>query len=275
MIVRIIKSLTSTSTFIALNGMMVILFCFILYEVEINTLIFIISFLVTFSAYNLNKATDKVEDSFNRPESVERSGRLYIYSSIITMALGIAIAALISFFTLIIIIVSITASLAYSVKLGNSKIRLKSIVCVKSLVVAFSWAFTGALLPIKSIDFVGLEKIVLVFFYIFNIIFVNTILCDIIDMFGDIKSGLKTIPIAIGLKKTKILLIIINSLLVIWLLYCIIKGVFAKHMLALVFGVLYGFGNIWLFTVKINSNFLIDLLVDGEWIPLTFLSIIL
>jgi 4-hydroxybenzoate polyprenyltransferase len=62
-----------------------------------------------------------------------------------------------------------------------------------------------------------LEEIVLVLVYIFIRILVGTILCDVADRKGDIIAGVETIPLRLGRKKTKKLLIIMNSFAVFWL----------------------------------------------------------
>ena len=267
MITTVIKFLTSNSIFIGLNGLIVGLFSSNLYGIELNPAILLATFLVTFSAYNLNKATDKVEDSINRPRTVSKRGIFYVIPSIIAIIFSLGIIALVGFWPLMILIVSVIMSLAYSVKLSLSTIWLKEVVGVKSLVVAFSWAFTGSFLP-ACLQSVAFEEIILTFFYIFIVIFVNTILCDILDMNGDMISGLKTIPILLGLNRTKKFIYAVNSLLIIWLLFCIMERIFVKNQLALCFGIFYGYGIIWMFSRKNSNRLLVELVVDGEWIPL-------
>jgi len=100
---------------------------------------------------------------------------------------------------------------------------------------------------------------------------VNTVLCDVRDMDGDMASGVDTLPISLGLAATRILLLTVNTLLLPWLLYCITQGLFMEYMPALFFGVGYGYLIIWVFSEKGRDRLLVELAVDGEWMPLVAL----
>jgi 4-hydroxybenzoate polyprenyltransferase len=267
MITKVLKFLTLTSIFIGINGLIVILFSSHLYNVQLKIEILVITFLITFSAYSLNKATDKSEDSINRPEIVSIKRVFYVGPSIIAIILSLVIGAFMGFWALIILITSVILTIVYSIQLPFLTIRLKEVTGLKSFTVAFSWAFVGALLP-ATMQSVSVEKIILAFFYIFIQIIVNTILFDILDMKGDRVSGLITIPILLGLKKTKKLLISINSLLIILIAICMIEGVFKKNLLTLSFGIFYGYLLIWMFSSPNSNRLLAELLIDGEWIPI-------
>jgi 4-hydroxybenzoate polyprenyltransferase len=144
---------------------------------------------------------------------------------------------------------------------------LKEVVGVKSILVAFSWAFTGSLLP-ALVEPVNHELVILVFVYIFFSLLVNTVLFDVLDLKGDQVSGVRTIPFVLGLRRTKIFLILMNSCLVVWLVYSASRGLFLSCMPALVFGVFYGYLMIGHFVNHRFKRLRAELLVDGEWIPL-------
>ena len=72
---------------------------------------------------------------------------------------------------------------------------------------------------------------ILVFIYIFIQIFIGTILGDIIDMDGDFNSGITTIPVFLGKKKTKVFLYVINSILLPMLLYSFINKIFIEYLI--------------------------------------------
>ena len=283
MIIEGLKFLTSTSIITSLNGLMVIFFSSNLYGIQLNHEIFLTTFLLIFSAYNLNKVTDTIEDAVNRPEIVSRKKSFYIVPSILALILSLALGSLLGAWALTVLLICVIVSLAYSIRLPFLSIKLKEITGMKSFIVAFSWAFACAFLP-ASIQPVSIEKIILTFFYLFIQILVNTILFDILDIRGDRISGLKTIPILLGLDKTKKLLISINSLLILLFSICLMHGFFTRNLLTLGFGIVYGYFIIWMFSNQNCSKFLTqllidrnykrllaELLVDGEWIPLVVL----
>jgi 4-hydroxybenzoate polyprenyltransferase len=267
-------ALTSSSIFIALNGMIVTMFSSMLYEIEAKTNILVIAFLATFSAYNMNKITDKVEDSINSPSPISRHPLQYIILSITALTLCFFMSASLGIEALVIITTSFVVSILYSIKLTDSFPRFKEIMGLKSILVASSWAFTGAFLPAISQNVDG-ERIFLTFTYIFIQILVNTILCDIRDINGDLVSGVKTVPIVLGIDKTKKLLIIINSLILPWLIYCLLNSLFTRFISALYGGMIYGYLIIWAFARKKCDRLLVELVIDGEWIPLVIVMALL
>jgi len=264
---RFIKFLTSTSLFLALSGALVVLFSCFLYEVTISIQIILIGFLAIFSIYGINKVTDKTEDSINRPEIASKKTMFYLVPSIVSLLASIAIGFINGLKVLLIILTPVIVGIIYSIRILPCIPRLKEIAGVKSLAVAFCWAFTGSLLPV-AIQLVPIEKIFLIFSYIFIQLLINTIIFDAIDMEGDAFSGLKTIPLVLGKRKTKNLLLIINSLLGIWLIYCVLNEIFLTYLPALVFGFIYGYVLIWAFFERTCKRFYADIFVDGQWLPM-------
>ena len=264
------RLVTSTSVFLALNAQMVVAFSSLLYGVEVKPVILLIAFFATFSVYNINRATDRAEDFINRPETASRGTNFYILPSITALMLCFFLSAVVGASTLLVIAALFISSIAYSVKLLPSIPRLKEIVGVKSVLVALSWGFTGAFLPASSWP-VDPLKIALTFAYISIQLLVNTVLCDVCDMEGDMASGVRTIPIVLGLSRTRTLLLMVNSLMLPWLVYCLAQGLFLEYMPALLFGAVYGYLIIWVFSRKGHKRLLVELAVDGEWLPLVAL----
>jgi 4-hydroxybenzoate polyprenyltransferase len=270
MFVKALKLTMSNSVFLALNGALVVVFACFLYGTEISFKLVLAAFLATFSVYCLNMVTDKKEDAINKSETAPKKTHYYVVASAVAMFVSMAIGISISFSALLILAAPLLIGCAYSIQITKSIPRLKEVVGVKSVVVALSWALTGALLPI-TIQSIPEYKEVLVFFYLFAQILVNTIIFDALDIKGDLVSGITTVPIALGLKNTKKLLLIINGSLVIWLLCCLLTGVFVNLISTLVFGVVYEYGLIWYFLRRDRPRFHAELMVDGEWLPLVIL----
>lgn len=271
---KILEYLISSKIFLGLNSLFVIVFSSQLYGLELKPQILIISFLVTFSVYNFNQITDRVEDKINKPDISSTRNYIYIILSVISLVLSFLISAVFEVKTIPIISLTYLFGVIYSFKLIKSIPRLKEIVGVKSITVAFCWSFTGSLLP-ASFKTVKLEIIILTFIYIFIQIFINTILFDIMDMDGDKISGLTTIPIKLGLNMTKKILIMINSFLVLWIMYCISRGIFMQRIYALIFSTIYSYLLILTFWKGNQSRVFVNVAVDGEWISFVFLITLL
>jgi len=269
-LLRILKFLTSTSIFLALNGSLVAVFSSSLYGIETRLPVLLASFLITFSIYNLNKATDKTEDSVNRPEIVPKGLFFYMIPSILATAGSLGMGILIGGWSVVVLVTPLIVGFVYSVKISRSMPRLKEVVGVKSILVAFSWAFTGSLLPATARP-VAFEMVTLIFAYIFIQLFVNTVLFDVVDMKGDMISGVRTIPLVLGLRRTREILTAVNTLLIPWFIYCLSKKIFLNYLPALGFGIIYGYAIIWAFSKESCIRFLLEVFVDGEWMPLVVL----
>ena len=260
----------SNSIFLALNGALVIVLACFLYGAEISFKLLLAAFLATFSVYCLNMVTDRKEDAINRSASKPKQTRILVAASVVAMVISLAIGISTSISAVLILAAPLLLGVAYSVQITKSLPRLKEVVGVKSVVVALSWALTGAFLPV-TLHAIPAYKEVLVFCYLFAQILVNTIIFDALDVKGDSLSGIVTVPVALGKKNTKKLLLTINGFLVIWLLYCLVNGVFVSCLPTLAFGVFYEFVIIWYFLRRERPRLLAELFVDGEWLPLVVL----
>ncbi len=267
MLSKSLGCLTSTSLFLAFNGALVTVFSFFLYGQPVVPDIVLAAFLLTFSVYGLNKTTDRVEDSVNSPHRASMAPRYYLVSSVAAMLGCLAIGALNGPRVFLILLIPLIVGLVYSVRVTKIMPRIKEIVGLKSFVVALSWALTGALLPSAFQD-VPLEKIVLVFAYVFVQLLVNTVIFDSFDVKGDKVSGVTTIPMVLGRHRTKILLAAANTTLILWVAYCISTGLFVSFMPALVFGVLYSYLMIEFLTSRHHHRLSAELFLDGQWIPI-------
>jgi 4-hydroxybenzoate polyprenyltransferase len=149
--------------------------------------------------------------------------------------------------------------------------RLKEIPVAKSLLVAFAWALPPALLPVyiagASPDLVTLAVIL----FFFSLVFINTVLFDIRDVEGDRATGVRTIPVCIGVTNTKILLTLVNILFggaVVALLYSRIPLIYLGM---LIIGMIYAQAYIMLYQKVSTGNLQCDLIADGQFIVLALL----
>jgi 4-hydroxybenzoate polyprenyltransferase len=265
----VISFLTITSIFIAITGFLLPYFSFLLYEVKVNFNLLIASFLLMFAIYNLNKLTDIKEDSVNMPERagfIEKNKRFVTWATIVSYIAAFSLSFLQNPLSIFIILFPFCIGVIYSIKI--SSFRLKDVMGIKNIVVALSWGVIGTFLPL-AISFRDFIVILLIFYFFFTKLFINTVLFDIRDIEGDRMSGVRTIPVVFGRQKTKNLLLILNSTLILWLAISYLSGFFHQYLLVLIFAVAYGYWYISHFCregLKIGK--LLDLLVDGEWIPI-------
>ena len=272
---KFISFLTISSLFIAINAALLVCYSFLIYNINVDFSLLLAAFFLTFTVYNLNKLSDIKEDSINLPERarfISKNKKFITYVTIISYLAALSLSFLQNFLATFVILFPFCIGLIYSIKLSN--FRLKDILAVKNIVVALPWAVMGTFLPL-AVLYTVLTKIMLIFYFFFIRLFINTVLFDVRDIEGDRMSGVRTIPVVFGRQKTKTLLFSLNSTLIPWLVFSYLAGFFHQYLFVLIFAIAYGYGYIIHFCKEgliIGKS--LDLLVDGEWIPVILLCLV-
>ncbi len=240
------------------------------------TLLFSI-FLTFLAIYNINNLTDKEEDSINQPERAnytKDNENLILFLSILSYFIAILLGFYVNYLTVPAILFPFIVGLLYSIQIHPKIPRMKEIVGVKSFMVAISFVMI-TVIPVIFLNRVD-AIIILLFYFFFAKIFINTIIFDIRDIEGDKKNNIKTIPVAIGKSSTKKLLFAINSSLILWIVVFIYLDLFTPYLPVLIFSIFYGYWYIHYFcNTEKAPKFLINLLVDGEWMFIAILCFII
>lgn len=271
---RVASFLISTSLLLAINGSFKVFFSGLLFNMFAFNMV-IITFLTTFSTYGLNKLTDFKEDSINTPERAEAIKKIELIFKL-SVAISFFLSLVLGFFesilTLPILLFPLLLGILYSVRLSRKIPRLKDITGVKNLTIALSWAVGSTFLPLIYLTNKKIVLILLLFYLFFIKSYINSIIFDVRDIEGDRMSGVRTIPVSLGREKTKILLLILNSTLLLWLI--IFRDYFMKYFYVLFFSISYGYWYIMHFCrdgAKPGKS--LDLLVDGEFILIAIVAL--
>lgn len=262
-----ISFLAISSIFIALIGLLLPYSTFLLYNINIDFNLLLSSFLLTFTVYSLDKLSNIEEDSISLPERagfISRHKKIFIYATVASYIIALSLAFLKNILALFVILFPLCMGLIYSIKISN--VRLKDIPALKNISIAASWAVVGTFLPL-AVSSEHFPPIALIFYFVFIKCFINTVLFDVRDIEGDSVNGVRTIPVIFGLKKTKILLLFLNSTLILWLIISYSQSFFHQYVFVLIFSIFYGYWYTFYFCrkdKKISKS--LDLLVDGEWI---------
>ncbi len=266
---NIISFLMVSSLFLSISSVLMLYLSFLLFGVALKPILLCAMFLVVYSVYSLNRVTDQEEDAVNAPERsifVEGNERFLLAAAAVSYIVALVLGWLESPFAALILLFPIISGIAYSKNIFSAVgiPRLKDIFLVKSLIVASSWAVCAAFLPViyLSGNFI---KLGFVFPFFFIKMFINTVLFDVRDVEGDALNGVRTIPVVIGIKRTRQVLLILQSSLLIWLV--LFSELFSKYYVILIVSMIYGYIYILYFCNKNDhGNMSRDVLVDGEWI---------
>jgi 4-hydroxybenzoate polyprenyltransferase len=152
----------------------------------------------------------------------------------------------------------------YSIRIAS--FRIKDVLAVKNLSVAFSFALSSAFLPYVFEP--NLTLALLIFAFLLGKVFINTVVFDVRDVEGDRRAGASTIPAVFGVHATKLILLAVNSALLVWLGWAWLIGAFLPYLPVLLFSIMYGYGYIFLFcrSQGAQKRRSYDFLVDGEFI---------
>ena len=229
-----------------------------------SALLLIAAFLLCFSVFSWNKVTDLKEDSINLPDMGQftKKNRDYL---IFASFEAINIALILAFFTnpVAVAIILFAFLVAFFYGLGHS-FRIKDTLVLKNVTIAGTMAAVAVLLPLAL--HANIAWIVLLLsYFIFVKVFITTVLNDVRDVDGDRKTGVHTIPVSLGRNKTRNLLLIINSTLVLWVAFSLIQGIFYPYAFVLILSVIYGYWVVLRFTRRAKTSRLFYLLVNGEW----------
>jgi 4-hydroxybenzoate polyprenyltransferase len=264
----LVSFLIVSSVFTAFTSFMMLYFSFIVLGVALKPILLCTMFLVVYSVYSINKLTDQEEDAINMPARstfVHGNERflliLAIASYIVALLLGLVESPLAAGILLVPLLSGITYSTNPFSIIGIP--RLKDIFLVKSFIVAFSWAVCAAFLP--ALQLYDPAKLCFIFPFFFIKVFINTVLFDVRDVEGDTLNSVKTIPVVIGIKRTRQSLLIIQSLLVVWLV--LFSDLFNEYYVILIASMVYGYLYILHFcNTSHHRDMSWDILLEGEWI---------
>ncbi|MDD1719753.1 MAG: UbiA family prenyltransferase [Methanoregulaceae archaeon] len=231
-----------------------------------------IMFLVAFSVYNLNRKTDEAEDSINhqgRFAFTKKFEKVLFFSALACYALAVFIAIPYGIFPVLVTLVPLLAGILYSVPCLPRRMRyrrLKEIPVVKNLVVAFAWSLTLTFLPVSVGVTFSPMKVLLAFIFFTSYVFIASTIPDIRDREGDALSGVRTIPVILGVERTTMLLTGINLAVGGFSVLISVRMLPAIFTLMLAAGVAYIHLCIHSFYHLRSRDVVCDLLSDGQFI---------
>lgn len=171
-----------------------------------------VMFMIAFSVYNLNRKTDEAEDEINherRFRITKKFQRHLVVAAVAAYLAALIIAALHGAVAFCVTAVPLVSGIFYSVPVLPQRLgyrRLKEIPVLKNLVVSSAWALSISLLPVYLSASAPTTATLVTFVFIFSYVFVATVLPDIRDRAGDAATGVVTIPVLVGVDRSRILL---------------------------------------------------------------------
>ncbi len=205
----IIDFLIFSSLFVGIAGMGMIYVSYLIQGITPSPVALVIMLLVPFSVYNMNRKTDEEEDSVNHPgryRFTKRFEKPLAHGALGAYALATLIAVPFGLGAVLVTLVPLIAGVLYSMPVlpkGFGYRRLKEIPVMKNIVVGGSWSVILVFLPcmVAGIPVTLPTLLCLLFFFTYG--FIASALPDMRDREGDAQAGVVTIPVMIGVDRTK------------------------------------------------------------------------
>lgn len=262
---RILSFLVYSNIYLSFGASIVAIVTLYILDLPFDFQLLFIPFAGGMFIYNINRYTDKEEDKINVPERTEfakKYGPYIIGASIILYCIALYFAFSRNLTTLFVTLFPVLIGYFYSIK------RLKRIFFLKNILVGLSWGITPLLVGFYYNIFSAEFFILATFFAI--TFFINTVIFDVKDIIGDLNMKINTIPIRMGLEKTKVICYASNFIALLLLSLSVLFGILPPRSLVLIPFLIY----IFLYVKKVDTvkdGFFYGVLVDGEFIFLYFL----
>ena len=253
----------------------------IIHEVPFNPVVFVLGMLITYSVYNLNRKTDESEDAINHSKRygfTKKYEKLLFSTAIGAYILALALSWLHGPTVVLVSAIPLISGLVYSTPIfprGFPYRRLKEIPVAKSLLVAVAWALPPALLPVYIAGVLPGTITLAVILFFFSLVFINTVLFDMRDVEGDRITGVRTIPVCIGIANTMRLLTLVNIVFGVVVVLLLWNAIPLTYLLLILTGIFYAHWYIRHYRQISESNLLCDLIADGQFIALGLFMIVI
>lgn len=218
---KISEFIVRTNLFSAITASFITLFIQNYFDKAVDYSLALISFLYIFSMYTINNYFELDFLRVSNPYKFvlyDRFKHISLPVSIVSIVLScIIIAVNYDYLPLIIFsISSILGSIYSTERIKNYFYTMKhsvmrKIYFSKSIVVTFGWVIITVVIP-SIILHIDLYRIIIPSSYIFTFIFLRSILLDFIAFQGDLILGRETLPILLGIPRTRSLLLVLSLL---------------------------------------------------------------
>jgi 4-hydroxybenzoate polyprenyltransferase len=256
-----------------MQGMGMIYTSCLIQGLEPSPAVLAIMLLVPFSVYNMNRKTDEEEDSVNHPDRyrfTKRFEKPLANGALVAYALAVLIAVPYGLMGVLVTLVPLIAGVLYSMPVLPKRLgyrRLKEIPVMKNLVVCISWATILMLLPCVASGTPVTITSLLGFAFFFSYVFIASAMPDMRDREGDALTGVRTIPVLLGIGRTKRVLGLMNGSTALMLIAVGIGATFPPLITALFVGThcytqycITSFGRIG------RPDLICDILLDGGFV---------
>lgn len=262
--------LLRASILVALSGVFRIYIASLFLGIAPSRWIYLAGFLVIYATYTLDRALGCEEDKINKKELASARKDIALILCLMSLATG----SFLFFRENLLLVAFLPFIIGYiyskGIHIGCISLKLKGNFGVKNLTVSLTW---GTFISGVVQHWAGIQTSLLFIFPFFAVkSFINTVIYDFRDVKGDAAAGIKTLPIYLGDRKTRLLLQAMHNILHLWIVISMLLSFIKVEAALLITLWLAGMVYTYSYTRPSPENepkirkIMRDLFVDGEFI---------
>lgn len=203
--------LLNASTVVAFSGAVRLHIAFLLAGIATNLPIYFAFALIVYATYTLDRTLDSAEDVINNPHLHGADNHAGIATTL--AAFSISLSLFVREGVILAPVFPFLVGFLYTkgIRAGSRTIKLKGSCGMKNCIVGLTWGGTIAL--ITSHWCTNTATVIMIFVFYCSKLFVNSVIYDFKDIAGDQEAGIRTLPVYLGEKRTKTVLIVILLIL--------------------------------------------------------------
>lgn len=256
--------------FLALGDAVALYVMAVVLNISVTWNFLVVIYLCVFAANLFNRSDESGHDALTNPVRVKVMDKYVRYFYPITaVCLVVSIVLILSYSNYVALLFAVLIFVIATLYTSLFKKMTKYVIGFKSFVAAFFYALMVFFLTFYYSVPIGAAAILIFVFYFIRI-FISNAACDVKDIEGDKKRGLKTFAISMGENGAMRFLNTLNiasGLLIVWGVYVKVLPVFSLVLLLTVPYAIYYF----YLNSKMNSKEMFtNAIVDGEfllWLP--------
>ncbi len=220
--------IVESSLYLSLGAVSMCYSSLVFQDVKPSATILSIAFLYVFAVHVFNRYHERLKDEFFDPAKTRffrDYGKVLIISAMIAALTALYLSYVLGVIDFLLLLFSYMMGIIYSIRIVPERLypfikykRLKDVPGSKDFFVAFAWAWVIVLIPMLNKEtFLSYDSLSILIFVLF-IVFIRSVVFDIVSIEGDRIVGRETIPIFIGSKRTQMILLLFSIIIGIYMI---------------------------------------------------------
>jgi 4-hydroxy-3-methylbut-2-enyl diphosphate reductase len=212
--------IVDSSLYLSLGAVSTCYASLVFQDVKPSITILSIAFFYVFATHIFNRYNERLKDEFSDPvrgRFFRNYGKTLIISAIIASFTSLYLSYVLGIIPFILLLFSYLMGIIYSIRIVPEKLqsflkykRLRDVPGSKDIFVSLAWAWVIVLIPILNQGMYFPYKSMTILGFVLLMVFIRSVVFDIASIESDRIVGRETIPIIIGPKRTKTMLLIIT-----------------------------------------------------------------